>query len=149
MELLVSAFGPKGIKSTMLNRAMKPLEEKINERMGILTGGEYRINFRVDEDDFKIVIISRGYERRLKQLSTSERLRVGVIIQDAINQLTGLRLLVVDDLEMLFGTAKSNFWKLINAIKDEYDTIILIATGEPLPHAISTPGMKVIQITQN
>jgi exonuclease SbcC len=132
IQMLIDAFGPKGLKSTMLNKAMKPLEEKINERLQILTNGKYSINFRVDEDDYNIFITSDGMERRVRHLSSSERLRVGIIMQDAINRLTGLKLLIVDEVDMLDAKNRSLFWELIMTIKDDYESILLMITGEPM-----------------
>lgn len=129
IEIVIESFGPKGIKSNMLNRAVKPLEAKVNESLNTLSAGKYSINFRIDDEDFNIYVISNGIERRIKHLSASEVLRIGVIMQDAINDLAGTKLLVVDALDMLDDDNKKLFWSLINSIKDKYDSIILMATG--------------------
>lgn len=129
IEIIIEAFGPKGLKSTLLNKAMKPIEGKANEKLKVLTDGEYSVNFRIDEDNFNIYIISGGVERRIKHLSTSERLRIGIIMQDAINELVGSKILVVDDVDILDKNNRRLFWNLIDRIKENYDTIMVMATG--------------------
>ena len=129
IDLITTIFGSKGLKSTMLNKAMKPIETKINENMKILTDGKYSINFRIDENDYNIYVISDGIERRIKHLSSSEKMRIGVIMQDAISDLAGIKFMVVDNGDMLDNVNKRLFWNLIGKMKEKYDTIIILSTG--------------------
>jgi len=128
-EILVDAFGPKGIKTILLNRALKPLQEKVSEKMQLLTDGKYSIDFRIKEKNFDIYVTSDGIERSIKHLSTSERLRTGIIMQDAINSMAGFKMIVIDQVDMLDDDNKKLLWKLIDRIKDNYETIIILSTG--------------------
>ena len=129
IETVIEAFGAKGLKSIILNKAIKPLEERANQKLSVLTNNRYSINFRIDEEDFNIYIISEGMERRVKHLSSSERLRIGVIMQDAINSLVGSKFMVVDDVDILDNDNRKLFWDLIGNIKANYDTLVILATG--------------------
>ena len=130
VELLVEAFGISGIKSILLNRILKPIEEAINNKLTVMTNNKYSVNFRVDSNDFNIYVISNGIERKIYHLSSSERWRIGVILQHAINILTGSKFLVVDNIDILDKDNKRFFWNFIQNIKPEYDSILLFSTGK-------------------
>ena len=118
IEDLVDAFGPGGMKSILLNRILKPLENTINEKLAVMTNNNYSINFRVDIEDFNIYIISNGVECKIYHLSSSERWRMGVILQHAINSLTNSKLLVVDDVDILDQSNRLFFWNFIIKISN-------------------------------
>jgi len=128
-EILVEAFGPKGIKTILLNRALTPLQNKISEKMQLLTDGKYTIDLRLKEKNFDIYITSKGIERSVKHLSTSEKLRTGIIMQDAISSMVGFKIMVIDQADMLDNNNKVLLWKLIDKIKDNYETIVILSTG--------------------
>jgi len=105
------------------------LQEKVSEKMQLLTDGKYSIDFRIKEKNFDIYVTSDGIERSIKHLSTSERLRTGIIMQDAINSMAGFKMIVIDQVDMLDDDNKKLLWKLIDRIKDNYETIIILSTG--------------------
>jgi len=143
LEALVAAFGPKGIKAQELDRVIGPLQDLVNKRMALLTGGKYTIKFDL-ENGFDILVTSDGATRPLKKLSTSEEMRVGIVLQDALNGLTGLRLMVIDDCETLDPGNKQLLIGMLLQIKDNYDTIIILsALGETSPKNPGIPGLSV------
>lgn len=146
LEVLVEAFGPKGIKADLLAGVMGRVQEHANERLGMLTGGHYQIKFDVSKD-FDIKVTTGDVTTSLDNLSTSERMRVGIILQDVLNSLTGLRLLVIDDCEILDPGNKSLLINLLLKIRDDYDTIIILsALGETAPRNPGIPGLSVFLV---
>jgi DNA repair exonuclease SbcCD ATPase subunit len=130
IQILIDAFGPKGIRSTMLAKAMRPVEAAINERMAILTHGKVVVNFVIDDEGYTIYFVSDGMQRSVKQLSKSEVLRMGMIIQDAVSRMSKLRFAVFDEVDTLDKKNRAFFWDFIEATKADYDTIIMMVTGD-------------------
>lgn len=144
LETLVEAFGPKGFKSAMLGKIIGPIQERANERLALLGGGKYSIEF-VTEKDFEVVVRVDGQVTR--RLSTSERMRVGIILQDVLSGLTGLRLLVIDDCEILDPVNKSMLIGMLLQVRDDYDTIIILsALGETQPRHPGIPGLSMFLV---
>lgn len=144
LEALVEMFGPKGIKADMLAGIIGPVQARANERMAVLGGGKYALEFSM-EKDFEILVRVDGHVTR--KLSRSERLRVGIILQDTLNGLTGLRLLVIDDCETLDPGNKGALVGLLLQVRDDYDTIIILsATGETEPRNPGIPGLSVFYV---
>ena len=145
-EYLVEEFSPKGVKQRILKKIIGPIQKYCNETLSTLTEGEYRIEFSF-EDQFDIMIQNTTGKVSYRLLSSSEKLRIGVVIQDAINSLTNARLLIVDDVEMLDGNNFELFMEFIEEIEDRYDTIMVIATGDKyLMYAIKEKGYKVFKV---
>ena len=127
-EILAEMFGPGGVKAAILSKVLKPVKDKLNSRLATLTDGKYTVNFEIG-DSFSINITSGGMERSVKHLSSSEKLRLGIVFQDVINNLAKNRLLVVDNVEILDIFNKKLFWKLINDVKNNYNTILILQTS--------------------
>ncbi len=145
LEALVEAFGPKGFKTTMLSEVIEKVQARANERLAMLSG-RYGISFDV-EKGFDIRVTVDGAETPLKNLSRSERLRVGIVLQDVLNGLTGLRLLVIDDCEVLDPGNKAALINLLLQVRDDYDTIIILsALGETQPRNPGIPGVSVFLV---
>lgn len=143
LEALVEAFGPKGIKAQMLESVIGALQDLVNKRLEMLTAGRYSVQFSLDKG-FEIMVTAGGVTMNLDNLSTSERMRVGIVLQDALNGLTGLRLMVIDDCEILDPENKQLLIGMLIQIKDAYDTIIVLsALGETVPRNPGIPGLSV------
>lgn len=127
-EYLVEEFSPKGLKSRILQKIILPIENYCNQILAKLTDG-YTLGFMFD-DGFDIIVKNINGVIKLNSLSTSEKLRVGIVFQDAINQLTGARLLFIDDAEILDEENMKLLLELIGQIQDNYDSIFVIATAD-------------------
>lgn len=145
LEKLVALFGPKGLRQELLTGAIDRLQARADERMQLLTGGEYRVEFSAEgKDGFRVTVFRNDIPRSVSQLSTSERLRLGVIMQDVLNGLTGLGLLVVDDAETLDPGNKMALINLLLQVRQEYGTIIVLsALGETVPRNPGIPGLAM------
>jgi DNA repair exonuclease SbcCD ATPase subunit len=127
MEWLVKKVGADGIPAQLLDEAIGPVEKEANERLEQLTNGEYSLQIEV-EPDFIIMVTHGGVTTDLKRLSSSERLRLGIILQDAIARLARARLLVIDNADLLDSQNRVALMKLLVAIKDDYNSIVVLAT---------------------
>ncbi|HOV79545.1 MAG TPA: AAA family ATPase [Bacillota bacterium] len=146
LESLVEAFGPKGMKAAMLAEVVGMVQARANERLALLTGGRYGLEFDL-EKGFEIRVTVGDVTTDVKNLSTSERMRVGIILQDVLNSLTGLRILVIDDCEILDPQNKGMLINLLLQIRDDYDTIIILsALGETQPRNPGIPGLSMFMV---
>ena len=130
LEVLVELTSPKGIPGRLLAGTIGPLQELANERLSQLTDGRYQLRLEVDPD-FSIVVSHDGAESDLKRLSSSERLRIGVILQDAVSRLSGLRVMMIDNADALDPQNRALLMDLLLEIKADYDSIIVLSTIGP------------------
>ena len=126
-EYLVAEFSPKGVKQRILEKIIEPIQKHCNKTLSILTDGLYKLEFSFD-GEFDILIENKNGKVSHKLLSSSEKQRIGIVIQDAINNLTNANLLFVDDAEMLDDDNFQLLEDLITKLKDKYDSIFVIAT---------------------
>ncbi len=128
-ERLCKALGPKGIRGHAITEPLKKLTESINARLH-----EYSPDHRVEllgSDGFELRVYGPDSPDRalpIKGLSTSERLRVGVALQDALCHLTGLRFLLVDNVDMLDPGNQEALLTTLGQMSKDYDTIVVLAT---------------------
>lgn len=126
-EYLVQEFGPKGVKSRILEKIIKPIEKHCNQTLSVLTDSIYTIHFDFT-NGFDLVINHKSGIVKSNLLSSSEKLRIGIVIQDAINSITGAKLLIIDDAEIMDERNRKLLVNLLEKIEANYDTIIIIAT---------------------
>ena len=125
LEHLATLFGPTGIKAKLLHQTMKPLIERAAENLSLLTGGLYELDVGSDPD-FHLMVNGRY----LRKLSTSEQMRVGIACAEALAHASGLRLLVIDDVEILDVGNRGLLTAWLMDRMDDHDTIIVLSTAE-------------------
>ena len=130
IEVLADGFGPNGLKSIVLRKVLDPFTKQANNRMMALSRNKISLDIRIEDDDVNIYMIEDNLEKKYKFLSSSEKLRVRFILSDVISQQTKLGFLIIDDIDRLDKENTKSFINLLKGIKDEYDTIIALATGE-------------------
>lgn len=145
-EYLVVEFSPKGVKQRILEKIIEPIEKHCNDILSILTDDSYKLKFSFD-GDFDILIENKSGVMSYKLLSNSEKFRIGIVIQDAINNLTNAKLLFIDDAEMLDDGNFQLLQELISKIKDSYDSIFVIATMDSDETLSGIDDSKVFKIT--
>ena len=128
-ERLCKALGSGGIRGQAIQEPLKKLEARVNARLG-----EYSPDHRVEflgPEGFQLRVYgpdSGDKALPIKGLSTSERLRVGVALQDALCHLTGLRFLLVDNVDMLDPLNRNTLLTTLRTMAKDYDTIVVLAT---------------------
>ncbi len=125
LQALVTLLGPAGIKEKLIAGAVATVAGRADENLGSITGGAHTLYASLDPD-FHLLV--NGLE--LGQISTSERLRVGIACAEALAHASGLGLLVIDDVEILDLQNRSRLTGWIYGRLEEYDTAIVISTSE-------------------
>lgn len=145
-DTLCEAFGPKGIRSQLIGETLQSLEATINERLALLTNGAYSARLDI-EDGFEVLVTHDGATLPLDKLSTSERLRVGIVIQSALVNLAGIGLLIVDDADTLDLQNRQLLTGMLLAIRDNYSNVLVLSTiGEVAPRDPGIPWVGVFVV---
>ena len=140
-EQLVKAFSPEGIKARLIDETLSRIQEETNQNLSSYTGGEYRVRFTSDDDSF-LQCKKRGWEDWVPPefLSRSERLRIGIALQDTLNQLTALKFLLIDEVSMLDPDNRGTLVNAIIDLRERYDRCLC-----SLPSVIQNPRIRAFQ----
>ncbi len=128
-DFLSREFSPKGnIMKKNLEYFTAFLEGQINkkaEKFG------YKIHL-IPEKGLSVLFENReGEKLDVSQVSNGERAVVIYLLTDCLNSITGIRILMIDDMECLDSGALKELIKLMKGHKEEYDHIILAGVDHP------------------
>lgn len=128
IEELCNLLAPKGgVREQIVSAAFEPLIEHCNERAAILKP-DFQIGL-VADDGIHITCKPQGVADMLPldAVSAGEQLTCMLLMLDAINALSGLGLLVLDDLDKLDATALDAMFTMLAdpTIRDSYDHIFV------------------------
>ncbi|GAB4266134.1 MAG: SMC family ATPase [Candidatus Promineifilaceae bacterium] len=142
LKLLEKACGRQGVQALLIEQALPEIEERANEMLDRLTGGEMRVMFetqrqlksRDDQSEtLDIHIIDSAGERPYDNYSGGEQFRVNFAIRLALSQLLAkragakLQTLVIDE---GFGSqdplGRQRLVEAINTIQDDFARILVI-----------------------
>jgi exonuclease SbcC len=99
LELLCAKLGPKGLIVDALEKARGTFEQKVN---AALSKWGYALSFTIDPWTVRVRVEGGpAIGRKFTQLSKSERLRVGLCLQLAIAEISGLWFVAIDEVDML------------------------------------------------
>ena len=129
LEYLVKEFGPDGVKNRVLRQIVGPLEDHCNEMLNKLTSNRYQLKFDFGKK-FQILVTNFNGTISVNNLSHSERLRIALILQDAVNKLTGVGILMLDDAEVLDEDNRELLLDFLSIVRDDYDSIFVSMTHE-------------------
>jgi len=154
LKLLEKSCGRGGVQALLIEHALPEIEERANQLLDRLTGGDMRISFDTQRklksrdamaETLDIRIADKDGERPYDNYSGGEQFRVNFAIRLALSQLlaqrAGARLqtLVVDE---GFGSqdprGRQRLVEAINAVRDEFACILIITHIEELRDAFST-----------
>lgn len=126
-ELIADALAPSGIQGEMLAEALEP----INDRLARSANETEWLRVGIDAD----MGISADGGRPYALLSESERWRADAMIAEAVSHLSGVRLLVLDRVDVLDLAGREDllYWLDGLAADGEIDTALLFATLKALP----------------
>lgn len=131
LETLAALLGPgkDGIRTSFLRRALGELYRHISANLEDLMPG---VGLDLDmEPEFHLAL--QGLE--VRQLSTSERMRLGIAVSEALARLSGLRLLVIDDIEVLDAENRALLSAFLLSSAAEFDTVIAISVADEAEEA--------------
>ncbi|MEZ4590695.1 MAG: SMC family ATPase [Chloroflexota bacterium] len=151
LKLLEKACGKSGVQALLIEQALPEIEERANELLGRLTGGEMTVTFATQRElksrdglaeTLDIRIRDHAGERPYDNYSGGEQFRVNFAIRLALSQLlakrAGARLqtLVIDE---GFGSQDPNgrqrLVEAINTIQDDFKRILIITHIDELRDA--------------
>lgn len=118
---VAEALGPNGIPGDLVGKALGPVNDRLTQSAE--DTGWQRV--RIDND----MAINYG-GRSYALLSESEKWRTDAMLGEAVAQVSGLRMLVLDrfDVLELAGRAQALGWLSTLAINNEVDTVLVGAT---------------------
>ncbi len=151
LKLLEKACGREGVQALLIEQALPEIEERANELLDRLTGGDMRVSFETQKqlksrdalaETLDIHIVDNAGERPYDNYSGGEQFRVNFAIRLALSQLlakrAGARLqtLVIDE---GFGsqdpTGRQRLVEAINTIQDDFVRILVITHIDELRDA--------------
>ncbi|MCA9900367.1 MAG: SMC family ATPase [Ardenticatenaceae bacterium] len=151
LKLLEKACGKSGVQALLIEQALPEIEERANELLDRLTGGEMTVTFATQRElksrdglaeTLDIRIRDHAGERPYDNYSGGEQFRVNFAIRLALSQLlakrAGARLqtLVIDE---GFGSQDPNgrqrLVEAINTIQDDFKRILIITHIDELRDA--------------
>jgi len=154
LKLLEEACGRNGVQALLIEYAIPDIEDRANELLGRLTGGEMQVRFQTQKqlksrdavaETLDIQISDRSGERPYENFSGGEQFRVNFAIRLALSQIlakrAGARLqtLVIDE---GFGSQDPNgrqrLVEAIHAIQDDFARILVITHIDELRDAFPT-----------
>ncbi|MDD3654123.1 MAG: AAA family ATPase [Desulfotomaculaceae bacterium] len=144
-ELLVKAFGPDGIRRSALARSLGPFTARVNENLAVLTDGAYAVEFA---PDLSPIVRHAGATVPARLLSTSEQLRIGIAIQEAIAAHLDLRFLAIDGADLLDQDNRDRLtgFVLERAAASEFDQVLVFSTAGDTPPNPGLPGLKMFWV---
>jgi hypothetical protein len=138
LEALVDVLGPNGARVQALAKALGPFEAVINS---YLQPFGWTVGFQVDP----WAVLING--RLVDTYSRSEQHRIGVALQLAIAEKSGLKFAIVDELDMLDVQNRELMARALYG--STLDQVILLSTREvnqPLPDASKIAGMICVRL---
>lgn len=72
LEILVKAFGSKGLVAYKIESSIKVLEESLNEYLSVLTDGRFALGFELSGAKLNVVIYDDGDQVEVNSLSTGQ-----------------------------------------------------------------------------
>jgi exonuclease SbcC len=154
LKLLEEACGRNGVQALLIEHAIPDIEDRANELLTRLTGGEMQVRFQTQKqlksrdalaETLDIQISDRSGERPYENFSGGEQFRVNFAIRLALSQIlakrAGARLqtLVIDE---GFGSQDPNgrqrLVESIHAIQDDFARILVITHIDELRDAFPT-----------
>ncbi|MCP4418863.1 MAG: SMC family ATPase, partial [Chloroflexi bacterium] len=154
LRLLEKACGKSGVQALLIEQALPEIEERANELLDRLTGGEMRVTFATQRklksrdglaETLDIHIQDNAGERPYDNYSGGEQFRVNFAIRLALSQLLAkragsrLQTLVIDE---GFGSQDPNgrqrLIEAINTIQQDFRRILVITHIDELRDAFPT-----------
>lgn len=145
LDLVIEAVSEKGFLVDILAERLPALAEEVNEWLGVLTDGRYRVAFRWDKG-MQIDIEAAGRTTPLRFLSESEQKRVGIVLQAILAKLSGLRFIMIDEADDLDPGNRAALVSLLRSllVAGVIDQAIVLSTlGDIAPKNPGIPGVGV------
>lgn len=129
-ETLVKELAPNGgIRKLILSNSIAPLEAWCNDQLASVLP-KYQLHFAAD-DNFNVVMeTSAGETLQFTSLSSGEQLRVIFVLMCMLNELNGVRIIMLDNLNALDSDSRKNLLSLMVSLSDKYDHLFISGIGQ-------------------
>ncbi|BAV81274.1 putative exonuclease subunit 2 [Vibrio phage VCPH] len=148
LDILVKAFGAKGLVAYKIESSIKVLEESLNEYLSILTDGRFALGFELSGAKLDVVIYDDGDQVEVNSLSTGQFTNVQFATLLAIRKvLSAINSVQINFMFLDEGVSfldKERKDKLIELLLEEVDLNTFIVS-HGYSHPLATP-MKVVSV---
>ncbi len=137
LEALCEELGPKGARVAALAGSLGPFQAKVNEfteRFG------WTVAFTVDPWGVDV------NDRPVETYSESEQFRIGIALQLAIAEVSGLSFAVIDRLDILDLKNRAEVAKMI--LQAPVEQVIMLATREPTNKWTEIEGVRFYRLAK-
>ena len=142
LDKVTEFFGPGGALTGQASGRMRSFTESLNQHLAVFG---YACNFTLEPFEVRVnSSCDNQYDKSLRQLSESEKLRFGVAFQTALAKATGLRFVVIDRADVLDKEKRKMLTSLL--LNSKLDQAIVLATGEEPPPANVPPGVEFLEL---
>lgn len=120
-EKVAAALAPDGIPGELLQDALKPFNDRVKNTAGLA-------GCKIPEIDGEMNITVAGLPYAL--MSESAKWRADCLLAEAISHISGLRLLVIDRMDVLDGKSRGVFFNWLDelALANAFDTALVMGT---------------------
>lgn len=135
VELVKDAFGPKGIKTMVIDFLIPKLEEEVNEILSRLSDFTVRFDTQAEKTDggmkeglFITIINDVGEELPFEAFSGGEKLKITVAISEALASLQKAKFRLFD--EMFIGldeTSTESFAMVLERLQEDFPQVLCIS----------------------
>jgi len=147
MEALVKALGPDGLRRDKLAGILEGFVGRVNDRLGRLTEGAYRVS--LGKDMAILCRVNGGPVLPLRLLSKSEQLRAGIAVSDALSAAAGLKFLAIDEADILEQDNRDLLAGMLLDLAGEYDQVMVFTTvGDVKPENPGIAGVKMFLVNE-
>lgn len=129
LEQIVPQLEPRGIQSRILGSKLAPFVDRVNALLAQLS--PYRISVQV-ESGIEVQVVRPDLASPLPpaRLATSAQQRLGVAIGVAISIASGLRFLVVDEVDRLLSDLRADLMDALTEPTLGLETVVLVMSRE-------------------
>lgn len=129
MEKLEHLCRPDGIQARLMAKTVAPIRDAMATLSGRVFGAREGVQAATIDDDFSPMVVDRdGVTHPVETLNGSVRWRVGLCLAHSLAQLSGLRILLLDEINTLDQENQDALLLALNGIADQYDQVLVAAT---------------------
>lgn len=139
-EKCVDALAPDGIPATLLLEQIAPINKRLEESAALAGWPRVQLNAQME-----LVRDSKEEKRSYALLSESAQWRAAALMADAIASLSGMKILVLDRMDVLTaGDDRAQCMKWLKSLAEsDFHTIFVFATMKVKPSSDSVYGAQV------
>lgn len=148
LDILLNAFGSKGVVSYKLESCIKSFEDLINKYLSVMTSGKFALGFELDATKLQVVIYNDGYRTSMEGCSSGQQSRISIATLLAIRSLlsaiskVNINLLFLDEVISVIDTDGIN--TLVELLLTETDLNSIIVS-----HGYSHPLTAAVEVIQD